>query len=254
MCLSFFEPLLLDRFCYTCFCDLISSLQTQVEMEKDLSSSNVSRNEKLEIVSPIAQISHQKLKWPLLSPLAEEEPGVSWLKPCPPNKLKLREQLVRTPPVVKDSSEILNNIECDELQKHSGIAKCRKSYKVRLRENVHAIHTNGAALEAIFLEPFKTQLVTADALGKVRVFDYLQAKLLNEFDSNRDSSRVSAITTMFRLNDMFNELMLACSKNGRVVAWRYYARPGCELQATSWQTMNAEVRGEFSPCRKIDNM
>lgn len=96
--------------------------------------------------------------------------------------------------------------------------------------------------------------MTADALGKVRVFDYLQAKLLNEFDSNRDSSRVSAISTMFRLNDMFNELMLACSQNGRVVAWRYYARPGCELQATSWQAMNPEVCGEFFRCQKIVNM
>jgi hypothetical protein len=80
-------------------------------MEKDLSSSNVSRNEKLEIVSPIAQISHQKLKWPLLSPLAEEEPGVSWLKPCPPNKLKLREQLVRAPQVLKDSSGIFITLD-----------------------------------------------------------------------------------------------------------------------------------------------
>lgn len=132
------------------------------------------------------------------------------------------------------------------LQKASGISKCRRSTKVRLREQVHAVNTNGAAVEAIFIEPFKTQLVAADARGKVRVFDYLQSKLINEFDSNRELPSPSSIANMYRLNDLYNEILLSCSRNGSVVAWRYYNRPGCEIPATSWQAIDPEVRpGRF---------
>jgi len=106
---------------------------------------------------------------------------------------------------------------------------------------VHAVNTNGAAVEAIFIEPFKTQLVAADARGKVRVFDYLQSKLVNEFDSNRELASPSSVTTMYRLNDLYNEILLSCSRNGTVVAWRYYNKPGCEIPATSWQAINPEV-------------
>lgn len=127
-------------------------------------------------------------------------------------------------------------------QKAGGISRCRKSTKVRLREQVHAINTNGAAVEAIFLEPFKTQLVTADARGKIRVFDYLQSRMVNEFDSNKESAIVSPVSAMYRLNDLYNELLLSCSRNGTVVAWRYYNKPGCELPATSWQAVSHEVR------------
>lgn len=130
-------------------------------------------------------------------------------------------------------------------QKASGISKCRRSTKVRLKEQVHAVNTNGAAVEAIFIEPFKTQLVAADARGKIRVFDYLQSKLVNEFDSNRELSSPSSIANMYRLNDLYNEILLSCSRSGSVVAWRYYNRPGCEIPATSWQAIDPEVRYRY---------
>jgi len=127
------------------------------------------------------------------------------------------------------------------MQKSSGIARCRSSRKVRLREQVHAINTNGSAIEAIFLEPFKPQIVTADSAGRIRVFDYLQAKLLNQFDATRDSTKVSAVRSMFRLNDLYNELLLACCRNGTVTVWRYFAKSGCEMPAASWQSIGTEV-------------
>jgi hypothetical protein len=47
------------------------------------------------MVSAVNYVGHQHIKWPLLSPLAEEEPGISWLKSCPSSKIKLREKMVR---------------------------------------------------------------------------------------------------------------------------------------------------------------
>lgn len=134
------------------------------------------------------------------------------------------------------------------MQKSSGISRCRSSKKVRLREQVHAINTNGSAIEAIFLEPFKPQIVTADNAGRIRVFDYLQAKLLNQFDATRDSTNISAVRSMFRLNDLYNELLLACCRNGNVTVWRYFAKSGCEMPAASWQSIGTEVRKQRLSC------
>lgn len=115
--------------------------------------------------------------------------------------------------------------------------------KVRLREQVHAINTGARSIHAILLEPFKAQIVTADSDGVVRTFDYLYSKLQNEFMSNlQPFSKATGVRSLYRLNDLYNELLMCCSASGIVSIWRYYSKPDAQVLATSWRTVLPMVR------------
>jgi hypothetical protein len=62
-------------------------------------------------MSSINFMGQQYYKWPLLSPLAEEEPGISWLRSCTPTKLQIRKQLVRSRKSLYPISQNTNNFQ-----------------------------------------------------------------------------------------------------------------------------------------------
>jgi len=112
---------------------------------------------------------------------------------------------------------------------------------VKLKDQVHAINTGANSIDAILLEPFKPQIVTADTSGKIRVFDYIQSKKINEFHSGRSGLPRAPTTSLYRLNTLYNELLLTCAANGHVSAWRYYSKTGCSSPVTSWQSVLSSV-------------
>ena len=133
------------------------------------------------------------------------------------------------------------------LQRDAGIFKCQSNtFRVKLKDQVHAINTGANSINAILLEPFKPQIVTADTLGKIRVFDYIQCKKINEFHSGRTGSVKAPTKSLYRLNTLYNELLFTCAENGHVSAWRYYSKTGCSSPVTSWQSVLSSVGSSAS--------
>lgn len=138
------------------------------------------------------------------------------------------------------------------MQRDAGILKCQSTtVRVKLKDQVHAINTGANSINAILLEPFKPQIVTADTLGKIRVFDYIQSKKINEFHSGRTGSSTAATKSLYRLNTLYNELLLTCAENGHISAWRYYSKTGSSSPVTSWQSVLSSVSSLTSSAGKL---
>lgn len=138
--------------------------------------------------SQIYSLSSRQFRWPLLLPLAKEEPGPPWLKPYPASKLQERKRLVRTFVTLQflsihRLSETSLFYHHSDLQRDAGVARCAAvaTAGVRLREQVLAVNVGAEQTSALLLDPFKPHLVAADGDGTVRVFDYSQSVLLNQF-------------------------------------------------------------------------
>jgi WD40 repeat protein len=111
---------------------------------------------------------------------------------------------------------------------------------VRLREQVYAVDLGGDETSALLLEPFQPNLVAADGEGIIRVSDYAQGRIINEFSLASVHPYTLAppdIHSLHRLNDLHNEVLLVCAGDGVVSVWRDYATKGQHKLATSWRTV-----------------
>lgn len=162
-------------------------------------------------------LSSRQYRWPLLPPFAIEDPGPHWLRPCPPTKLLQRMHL-RT----------------------SGVSRCSsvKASGARLREQVLAVNMGAERTSAVLLEPFKPYIVAADGEGFIRVADYLHSSAVNQFPAIAgDFPQSCSVKSLFRVNELYNELLMCCTTDGTVSVWRNYSKAGQENLATGWQSV-----------------
>jgi regulator-associated protein of mTOR len=169
--------------------------------------------------------SCKQYRWPSLPPLAFEERGPAWLRPVPTGKVHER-----------------------SIMRDEGIAKCRAvaDQGVRMREQVITVNVSAERTTALLLEPFKPLLVTADGEGTVRVMDYAYQTPLNHFSVS--SSEVGPVTvkSLYRINTLYNEVLMCCTGDGMVSLWRDYAKKGRQRLASAWQSVLAPSQG--MPC------
>lgn len=184
-----------------------------------------SSGDSIKLIGPsqVYTLSCRQYRWPLLAPLALEEPGPTWMRPCSTAKIKERREL-----------------------RDAGIARCMAitSLGVRLREQVVAVNVGAEATSTLLLDPFKPRLVAADHDGIVRVFDFYQygtpppSTLLNQFQVVPDvNNSYHPIRALYRLNDFYNEVLMTCTSDGAVSVWRNYAIRGKQQLATAWQSV-----------------
>jgi regulator-associated protein of mTOR len=169
--------------------------------------------------------SCKQYRWPSLPPLAFEERGPAWLRPIPAGKVKERSNM-----------------------RDEGIAKCRAVAEqgVRMREQVITVNVSAERTTALLLEPFKPLLVTADGEGTVRVTDYAYQTPLNHFSVSPSEAAPVTVKSLYRVNTLYNEVLMCCSGDGMVSVWRDYAKKGRQRLATAWQSVLVPSQG--MPC------
>lgn len=129
-----------------------------------------------------------------------------------------------------------------QLQRSNAILRCSlvKSNNVRLRDQVHAVDVGANETTALMLEPFRPLIVAADGQGCVRIADYRNSVIVNQFSLGslyKSSGIVPQIRSLFRINDFYNEVLLVCGLDGVVSVWRNYTENGQESLATAWRAI-----------------
>lgn len=181
-------------------------------LPKSYQSKKWKKNDSIEYQSPVNYAGEQAMRWPLLGPLAEEEPGAPWL---------VRQVEER----VKESALEVSSLSC------------RHTYTWELGSPAVVGSTSAAGLEAgeavlpppqpgnserlplessacLVLEPWRNEVAVCES-SAVRVFGY-GGSLIKEYDAG------FALHSLFRLNDSHNEVLLCCGAHG-VAAYRGYA-------------------------------
>lgn len=168
------------------------------------------------------QTSCKEYRWPSLPPLSLEERGPGWLRPAPSHKINERRHV-----------------------REEGIAKCKMAAiaGVRMREQVLTVNVSAERTTALMLEPFKPRLITADGEGSIRVTDYAHGAVLNHFPIAMVESGPIAIKKLYRLNPLYNEVLMCCTGDGMVSVWRDYAMKGRQRMATAWQSVVMPSQG-----------
>ena len=134
-----------------------------------------------------------------------------------------------------------------------GLAKCSlaRSANLRLRDQVHAVDTGAQETSALMLEPFRPFIVTADGEGTLRVADYMNSLLINQFSIEvlyPFTSSLPRIDSLYHLNDLYNDLLMVCGTDGIVSIWRDYTKKGSQNLATVWRTvLNPAVASRSLP-------
>jgi len=69
------------------------------------------------------------------------------------------------------------------LQRNEGTSRCRSVSAVgaRLKDHVYTVNIASNRVTALLIDPFKPQLITTDGHGFLKVWDYKQSYLLNQF-------------------------------------------------------------------------
>lgn len=69
------------------------------------------------------------------------------------------------------------------LQRIEGISRCRSvgALGARLKDHVYTVNISANRATALLFDAFKPQLITTDGQGCVKVWDYTQSYLLNQF-------------------------------------------------------------------------
>ena len=157
-------------------------------------------------------------------------------------------------------------------QRADDLAKCRAvaapGSMVRLKERVVSVNTEAASVSAMLLEPYLPAVTTVDKLGVVRVtavsssggthsfnsFDVSSRSLPSSVDTTNTNSSTfnhkqrfhgqhTSITSLYRLNDETNGLLMACAADGAVRIWRRYTALNEQRLAAAWQAVLLPTAG-----------
>lgn len=155
------------------------------------------KNENIEYQSPVYYSGEQTMRWPLLGPLAEEEPGAAWLKrrmdDCPKEEVREAASLRGT------------------------------------RELSIDIGKSSGDVSALLLEPWSNEVVVGTSSSMIEVYRYIGHDYTEEDSTNAGNpikkfDNGIPFLSLFRLNDTYNEVLLCCGDQG-VTAHRGYNRP-----------------------------
>ena len=213
-------------------------------LPKSYQSKTWKKNDSFEYQSPVNFAGEQTMRWPLLGPLAEEEPGAPWLK----------RQVEERP---KDPIQEISSVRC--LHKYSinvndamngseakaaaaGVESLSSATQLEGAENPHPGDDTTGSMAAyiisemstastnftasyspasLVLEPWKNEVVVCGS-STVRMYGCDSGAIVKEFDTGFE------LDGMFRLNDNHNEVLLCCGAHG-VAAYRGYAKVGEDI-------------------------
>ena len=178
-------------------------------LPKSYQSKKWKKSENIEYQSPVNYAGEQAMRWPLLGPLAEEEPGAPWLV------RQVEERL-------KEPAREVSSLSCRlthtlDLGIPVGVGEASEAGEGILRPSEPATRDSLPLYSsaALVLEPWRNEVVVCES-SAVRVFGY-EGTLIKEYDTG------FALHSLFRLNDSHNEVLLCCGAHG-VAAYRGYAK------------------------------
>ena len=175
-------------------------------LPKSYQSKTWKKNDNIEYQSPVNYAGEQTMRWPLLGPLAEEEPGAPWL---------MRHFEERP----KESTREITSLTCQRkytivaaMSAGAGVGDSAKAF-VQAGDLDQRDFLSSASL---VLEPWKNEVVVCES-STVRVFGCETGAIIKEYDTG------FSLHSLFRLNDNYNEILLCCGAHG-VAAYRGYAQ------------------------------
>lgn len=118
------------------------------------------------------------------------------------------------------------------MQRETALEYCATVSNPRLQDQVITVQTSAEQNVAVCFDAFESTLTTADARGNICVCNYAQQVNVNKFSIGTEPI---ATKSLFVLNQLYNSLLIVCSRDGAIRVWRDWAVRGGQRLATAWQ-------------------
>ncbi|XP_077216977.1 regulatory-associated protein of TOR 1-like [Tasmannia lanceolata] len=153
--------------------------------------------------------------------------------------------------VVDDNEEILSRREEKENFALDRITKCRHSYVSKLSNQIASWDTKfESGTKAVLLQPFSPIVIVADESERIRIWNYEEETLLNNFNNHDFPDK--GISKLCPVNELDDGLLLVASCNGNVRLWKDYTLKGKQRLVTAFSSIQGQRPGVCSVNAVVD--
>ncbi|KAL3536590.1 hypothetical protein ACH5RR_005051 [Cinchona calisaya] len=139
-------------------------------------------------------------------------------------------------PATDDSEEIIARREEREKLALDRIAKCQHSSVNRLHNQIASWDTKfETGTRSALLLPFSPVVVASDENERIRIWNYEEATLLNNFENHDYPDK--GISKLCLVNELDDSLLLVASSDGNVRIWKDYTSKGREKLVTAFSSI-----------------